>query len=97
VHTQLRVHAKMRAPRALALVVALCSVVRSLGAASTVLPLDGLSWGIANRNGSINLRSKLVRALDRCIESKYSLLASLGDLRSEPPGSRRPSRPPPVA
>ncbi|KAI8473554.1 MAG: hypothetical protein J3K34DRAFT_499330 [Monoraphidium minutum] len=50
----------MRRAAALLLLVALCGIVSTYAAAgSTVMDLDGLTWGVTNGNGSISLRSKL--------------------------------------
>jgi hypothetical protein len=47
---------------ALLLLGALCGAMASQGqSSSTAMLLDGLSWGISNGNGSISLRSSLVR------------------------------------
>jgi hypothetical protein len=56
----------MRRAAALALVGALCLAGAGLTlAASNVLSLDSLTWGVTNANGTIGLKTKLVRPAPR--------------------------------
>lgn len=71
----------MRRAAALLLVGILSCAVSTYGLSSstTVVPLDGLSWGVSNANGSISLKTTLVSCAFETIHiiALYSLRSAL--------------------